>query len=180
MQTRYFVENNKRLSYLAFDAPKRALNFIEARLNDHNAIVANGKVKPSIRDASDGKRYKYYTRLQNRPLDNIVDSIFQEIKQSVKNSELDHLSKKLRKSVEEIHLLRAEVRLRRLSARIKLEYPEVLPHEHILREEMISALLSTKPVSKNEFRRLIPYTLRAECSGNESRIYLEKILSIFN
>ena len=183
MPTRYFIENNQKTSYLAFDASELHVQVIKKRLNDFNALFQNAEIRCSIRVASNGEHYPYYIRLRKLPFSNQIDSIFHDFKKIQNQPKLNDVVKKFVKKVtelkEENRKLRCEVKLRKLSAKINSQNQTVSP-KHILREEMISALLSKRPTNKNEFCERIPEDIRRGSLDSEANEYLNDILLILD
>ena len=67
-----------------------------------------------------------------------------------------------------------------LSMSIRNINPTTPMEKHVLRPEMIDALISSKPINQAEFRKMIPSELREGCNSIEARDYLDGILAVIN
>ena len=67
-----------------------------------------------------------------------------------------------------------------LSMSIRNVNPTTPMERHVLRPEMIDALISSKPINKAEFSKVIPWELRHGCNSIEARDYLDGILAVIN
>lgn len=61
---------------------------------------------------------------------------------------------------------------------IRIELPNTLPNQRLLRPAMREALLKHKPTSKSEFLKSIPDYLRQSTAAEEAHQYLDQVLKI--
>jgi len=191
----YFIESGSRVSYLAFDAPKHEVARIQAILNRSDMLPINGEIRESVRPAANGKCYKYYTRVKNLAHIGFIDSIFgKKDGLAEKPSKIDSSNQqicKLEARIAELEktrnimgesLRRLEMKsaLMSLSMSIRNINPTTPMEKHVLRPEMIDALISSKPINKAEFSKVIPWELRHGCNSIEARDYLDGILAVIN
>ncbi len=191
----YFIESGNRVSYLAFDAPKHEVARIQAILNRSDMLPINGKIRESVRPAANGKCYKYYTRVKNLAHIEFIDSIFGKkdclVEKPIKIDSSNQQIIKLEARIVELektrnimgeNLRRLEMKsaLISLSMSIRNVNPTTPMERHVLRPEMIDALISSKPINKAEFSKVIPWELRHGCNSIEARNYLDGILDVIN
>ena len=180
MAFRYFIENNKSHTYLAFDAAEMIRDRIAKELSDKNLLVKNGQIRHSVRRASDGQKYQYFTRVRNKIKDEQLKIIFHNLERP------STIGETLSKLFETISDIKLENRLIRLALEIREKHP-VTPEEakkiFILNDEMISWFLSKKPTNMHQFTSRISPSLRLEIGPIGglyplTEKYLKKILSI--
>ena len=191
----YFIESGSRVSYLAFDAPKHEVARIQAILNRSDMLPINGEIRESVRPAANGKCYKYYTRVKNLAHIGFIDAIFGKkdclVEKPIKIDNSNQQISKLEARIAELektrnimgeNLRRLEMKsaLMSLSMSIRNINPTTPMEKHVLRPEMIDALISSKPINQAEFRKMIPSELREGCNFSEARDYLDAILAIIN
>ena len=191
----YFIESGNRASYLAFDAPKHEVARIQAILNRSDMLPINGEIRESVRPAANGKCYKYYTRVKNLAHIGFIDSIFGKkdclVEKPIKIDNSNQQISKLEARIAELEktrnimgesLRRLEMKsaLMSLSVSIRNINPTTPMEGHVLRPEMIDALISSKPINKTDFAKLIPWELRHGCNSIEARDYLDAILDVIN
>ena len=191
----YFIESGNRVSYLAFDAPKHEVARIQAILNRSDMLPINGEIRESVRPAANGKCYKYYTRVKNLAQFGFIDSIFGKksclVEKPIKIDSSNQQICKLEARIAELEktrnimgesLRRLEMKsaLMSLSMSIRNVNPTTPMERHVLRPEMIDALISSKPINKAEFSKVIPWELRHGCNSIEARDYLDAILNVIN
>ena len=191
----YFIESGSRVSYLAFDAPKHEIARIQAILNRSDMLPINGEIRESVRPAANGKCSKYYTRVKNLAHIGFIDSIFGKkdclVEKPIKIDSSNQQISKLEARIAELEktrnimgesLRRLEMKsaLMSLSMSIRNINPTTPMEKHVLRPEMIDALISSKPINQAEFRKMIPSELREGCNFSEARDYLDAILAIIN
>ena len=191
----YYIESGNRVSYLAFDAPKHEVARIQAILNRSDMLPTNGEIRESVRPAANGKCYKYYTRVKNLAHIGFIDSIFgkkdclaeKPIKIDSSNQQVSKLEARIAELEktrnimgESLRRLEMKSALMSLSMSIRNINPTTPMEKHVLRPEMIDALISSKPINQAEFRKMIPSELREGCNFSEARDYLDAILAIIN
>ena len=187
----YFVETGNRGSYLAFDAPSKDVVLISTLLDRLGMLPLNAEIRESIRPAKNGKLYKYYTRLKNLSQVATISSFFERLAQPA-NSTYEagregQDRQKLKCRIAELERIRLtkdeelrELELRgdllSLSVRILRANPFTPAANHILRPEMLEALISAKPQEKAEFGERINPRLRDATSNEEASEFLGEIL----
>jgi len=191
----YFLESGSRVSYLAFDAPKHEVARIQALLSRSDMLPINGEVRESVRPAANGKCYKYYTRVKNLAHIGFIDSIFGKKdrfpritsnidcsiqKVSKLEARITELEKTRIKMSENLRRLEMKSELMSLCLHIRNANPSTPMSEHVLRPEMIDALINSRPTNKAEFSEMIPWELRNGCNSKEARDYLDVVLAIIN
>jgi len=191
----YFIESGSRVSYLAFDAPKHEIAKIQAILNRSDMLPINGEIRKSVRPAANGKCYKYYTRVKNLAHIGFIESIFGKkdclVEKPIKIDNSNQQISKLEARIAELEktrdimgesLRRLEMKsaLMSLSVSIRNINPTNPMEGHVLRPEMIDALISSKPINKTDFAKLISWELRHGCNSVEARDYLDAILDVIN
>ena len=191
----YFIESGSRVSYLAFDAPKHEVARIQAILNRSDMLPINGEIRESVRPAANGKCYKYYTRVKNLAHIGFIDSIFgkkdglteKPIKIDNSNQQISKLEARIAELEKTRNIMRENLRrlemksaLISLSMSIRNVNPTTPMERHVLRPEMIDALISSKPINKADFTNMLPWELRHGSDSNEARDYLDAILAIIN
>ena len=191
----YFIESGSRVSYLAFDAPKHEIARIQAILNRSDMLPINGEIRESVRPAANGKCYKYYTRVKNLAHIGFIDSIFgkkdglteKPIKIDNSNQQISKLEARIAELEktrnimgESLRRLEMKSALISLSMSIRSVNPTTPMERHVLRPEMIDALISSKPINKSDFAKLISWELRHGCNSVEARDYLDAILDVIN
>ena len=191
----YYIESGNRVSYLAFDAPKHEVARIQAILNRSDMLPTNGEIRESVRPAANGKCYKYYTRVKNLAHIGFIDSIFGKkdclVEKPIKIDNSNQQISKLEARIAELEKTRNIMgeSLRRLemksavislSMSIRSANPTTPMERHVLRPEMIDALISSKPINKVDFTNMLPWELRHGSDSNEGREYLDAILAIIN